>query len=281
MLIGIITSTVYDRSEPVVLPRGQVTGALGYRFIWQGERPLDGGTKTAYDIEVLTADNRSFLMNPVMFFSAYTNGIMRRPAIRRFASRDLYLSPQGVDRDEALDQMDRREVTLAKGETASVDSTIIRFEAFETRAMTEQVIEIAARLVVTAGGRTETVTPVLRATPEGQSYGEAKVGSDGSKIVMRKVDAQNGRAVFYIRQPGSMHYELPIEALYLEVSVKPFIMILWIGTFLCIGGLIMTVIYRARSASRALRPAVTEAPAPAEAVDETPAGAEAGAAVGA
>jgi cytochrome c-type biogenesis protein CcmF len=287
MLIGIVTSTIYDRSESVVLPKGQMVQALGYRMTWKGERPADGGTHLAYDIDVVDANGKSFTASPVMFYSAYTNGVMRRPAIKRFARADLYFSPQGIDREESMDRMDKRELRLNVGETAMVDSTIIFFEGFEPRSMTGERIEIAALLRVTANGRTETIRPVLAATGEGQQYQEALVTADGTKIIMRRIDPDNpGPTTFYVRQPGSVHYHMPIEALFLDLSIKPFIMILWVGTFIGIAGLIMTVVYRARAAAIAWRKSVMlreMAPAPPDRTapePREPEGAEGAAATG-
>ena len=59
---GILTSTVYDRQESVILPRGETAEALGYRMMWEGERTFNDGTsipKTAYDIYVTAADNKT------------------------------------------------------------------------------------------------------------------------------------------------------------------------------------------------------------------------------
>jgi cytochrome c-type biogenesis protein CcmF len=287
MILGIVTSTVYDREESVILPRGQMAQVFGYRLIWTGERPFDDGTtgdKTAYDITVMDAKDRNYTASPVMFYSAYNNGVMRRPGILRFPREDLYLAPQAVDRDQALDKMEKRELTLQKGETAVVGGTTIQFVGFEPRAMSNEKIEMAAVLDVSAGGRTETVKPVVAATPDGQVYEEVIAAVDGSKIVVRRVDPGNNRALLYVRQPGSLHYDLPSDALYVEASVKPFIGILWIGTFVGIAGLILTVVYRARSAALAAkavraRPKMVPTPAPAGAAPPEPR--EAGAAVGA
>jgi len=246
MILGIITSTVYDRAESIILPRGGTALALGYRLTWTGDRSIDGGSKTAYDVTVQAGDGPSRVVSPVMFFSRYSNAVMRRPGIHRFLLEDLYLAPQGIDRDAALDRMVRREVTLSERESTDLGASRIRFIALEPRTMEPGRIEIAALLEVIRGDSTELIAPLVRATGEGQSYEEAVSMIDGSKFLLRRVDPKAGRALFYIREAGSPDYDLPIDALYLEVGIKPYIGILWLGTFLAMGGLVLTVIQRAR-----------------------------------
>ena len=248
MILGIITSTVYDRSETITLPRGQAGEALGYRVTWTGERPIDGGSKTAYDVTVETRDGRSRVVSPVMFFSKYSNAVMRRPGIHRFLREDLYLAPQGIDRDQALDKMVRHEVTLGEGESTRLGESLIRFKGLEPRSMERERIEIAAVLEVTRGDRTEVIRPAVVATGEGQSYLEVVSTIDESRFLLRRIDPKEGRALLYIRERNSVDYDRPIEVLFLEVGVKPYIGILWLGTFLTMSGLGLTVIRRARSA---------------------------------
>lgn len=247
MILGIITSTVYDRAETIILPRGKTAEAFGYQLRWTGERAIDGGSKTAYDVTVTTSDRDSLVVSPVMFFSRYSNAVMRRPGIHRFLLEDLYLAPQGIDRDQALDKMVRREVTLAAGEFMDVGSSRIRFIALEPRSMEAGRIELAALLEVIRGDSTELLAPLVRATGEGQSYVEAISTLDGSKFLVRRVDPKAGRALFYVRELNSPDYNMPIDSLYLEVGIKPYIGILWLGTFIVMAGMVLTVIQRART----------------------------------
>ncbi|MDZ4803946.1 MAG: cytochrome c biogenesis protein CcsA [Candidatus Eisenbacteria bacterium] len=270
MILGIITSTVYDTAETIILHRGQMAEALGYRLTWTGERSIDEGSKTAYDVTVLTGDDQSLVVSPVMFFSRFSNAVMRRPGIHRFVREDLYLAPQGVDRDQALDKMVRHEVTLGEGESTNIGESRIRFIGFEPRSMKPERIEIAAMLEVIRGGRTEIIKPLVRATGEGQSYEEALSAVDGSKFILRRVDPKAGRALFYIREANSTNYDSPIDTLYLEVGIKPYIGILWLGTFLVMGGLVLTVIQRARTSARGSEEVTVDRVEPGAALGQQP-----------
>lgn len=254
MLIGMVASTAYDRSETIGLPRGETVVALGHRLLWKGEHPAGGGDRLAYNIEVTGPDGRTRTGSPVMFFSAYNRQTMRRPAILRSVGSDLYLSPHGIEQDEALDRMDKEILTMAVGDSTTVGGGTLRFEALVPGAMNEIREEATAVLTWTSRGQTERLEPQVTATAEGQQYREALAASDGTKIVMRQLDLMAGKARFYVRQFGSAGYDEPTEVMILDVAVKPLILVLWIGSIVSLLGLGVSVLNRRRRAAQNAAP---------------------------
>ena len=41
-------------------------------------------------------DGRKMTMQPIMYYSAYSEGVMKNPDIKDLIVKDLYLSPQGI-----------------------------------------------------------------------------------------------------------------------------------------------------------------------------------------
>ena len=74
------------------------------------------------------------------------------------------------------------------------------------------------------------------------------LGRTGLNLILARVDPKAGEASFYVT-------ETPAEYLYAEVSLKPFIILLWIGAVITILGLAVATVRRGVMAGR-LRAAV-------------------------
>jgi cytochrome c-type biogenesis protein CcmF len=107
-------------------------------------------------------------------------------------------------------------------------------------------VKVYANAHVDMGGESFHVRPGIISRPgENQEMEqiEAPIGRTGQNLVMDRVEAATGRAYFYIA-------ETPQEYLYAEVSLKPFIGLLWLGTGLTVLGLAFATFQRGRLANR-------------------------------
>lgn len=92
MFIGFVSTSFFDSEELVSLPQGTPVEALGYTLTYQGYRPIEG-EKFRFDVEVAGEGGRNHIVGPVMYFSNFSNGLMRNPDIANFLTHDFYLAP--------------------------------------------------------------------------------------------------------------------------------------------------------------------------------------------
>jgi cytochrome c-type biogenesis protein CcmF len=99
-LFGVLASSTLSQSRQIDLPRGIKTHVLKYDLTFLGAKPISGGNKYAFDINVETKTN-DYTASPVMFISDFNNELMREPFIKEGLTKDLYFSPISyVDKSE-------------------------------------------------------------------------------------------------------------------------------------------------------------------------------------
>jgi cytochrome c-type biogenesis protein CcmF len=102
MLLGFVFSTRYGTETTVTLPQGKMVDALGFHLTFEGYHEY---AKDRYAFHVrVERENSSFLLQPVMYYSAYNNGVMRHPDIANLIFRDFYLAPVSLDQQPAEQQ---------------------------------------------------------------------------------------------------------------------------------------------------------------------------------
>jgi cytochrome c-type biogenesis protein CcmF len=97
MFVGIIASSVYDRSEKVLLPQGKMEPALGYELEFNGPKFSREPRGVRLDLPVDVKKGKSeFIAQPDIRSENSPDGQGRRftrPHIRRGLVSDLYISP--------------------------------------------------------------------------------------------------------------------------------------------------------------------------------------------
>ncbi len=91
-LFGVLISSTLTMSQQTELPLNVKTHVLNVDLTFTGAKPIDNGSKYAFDINVIEA-NKTYTVSPVMFMSDYNNSLMREPYILEGLSKDLYFSP--------------------------------------------------------------------------------------------------------------------------------------------------------------------------------------------
>jgi len=137
---------------------------------------------------------------------------------------------------------------ILRGESGDIQGNKVSLNSFDVQMPTREggSVKVFAIAHVEMNGETFHVRPGIISRP-GDSGGleqiEAPIGRTGQNLVLERVDANTGRAFFYIAQA-------PQEYLYAEVSLKPFIGLLWMGTALTVLGLAFATFQRGRIANR-------------------------------
>jgi hypothetical protein len=137
---------------------------------------------------------------------------------------------------------------LMRGESGDIQGNKVSLNDYEVVMPAREggSVKVFANAHVEMGGETFHLKPGIISRP-GESGGleqiEAPIGRTGQNLILDKVEANTGRAFFHIAQA-------PQEYLYAEVSLKPFIGLLWVGTALTVLGLAFATFQRGRLANR-------------------------------
>lgn len=248
LFLGIVGSGFYSEQKTVSLPLGQATEVLGYTLTYAGNQVKPDGK---YEFLVKAQHGTSsFETRPVMFSSEYNQSVMRNPDYVSFLTRDFYVEPVSVE--QAQPASGGQLVHLAKGQSTTVDGRTITFERFDMQAHNQDAdvaggMSIGAVLTVKQGKSSKSMT-AMSMFVNGEARKVTPVAVDATtelRLVGMNVGGPSGTTVILeIASPGAVRQEGRPELLVVEASVKPFIGLVWIGTVICLAGVILAIIRR-------------------------------------
>jgi len=236
MLIGILASSAYSTNYNLVIPRSQSQEAYGFDISYHG---ISGTIDTEQNEILLTLDHDGNKIEgrPQYFYTRRLDGIMKRPYIRKSLAYDLYFSPQEIQQLSS-----GQGLMLRKGMSETVGDFEITFTGFEVGSHASSgAMTVGAVLEVSHGGETETVTPML--SSDGSQGGMKSepvplFGGSEYKVTLDRIYADEGVVLLSI--PGLIESGPP-DKLILDVSKKPGINLLWIGTLIVFVGMFLSL----------------------------------------
>jgi cytochrome c-type biogenesis protein CcmF len=244
MFVGILTSSGYDQTLKINLPQDEAKEAFGYQFTYLGMEQDVFAENNVLNIKVQKGGT-DFLARPRFYYSDYTQGIMRTPHIKINLLEDIYLAPvEHVDADQAGKQT----LFLTKGEAKTIEGYEIKFVDFDMSThQTESQISVGAKLEIQKDGIIDTLIPIISMDVSGQDQIKEKVLlPDGENaIVLEQIDADRKMVKLNLLKSEE---EPQKDLLVLEVSRKPLINLLWLGTVLIMLGLTLSTYRRAKEA---------------------------------
>ncbi len=225
-LIGIIASMGYTQSEIVTLSQGFRQEVMGYSLLY--EQKLYDEEKEQDIFELIVEDGRNtFQATPRMHFAGREPRLMREPFIRRYLWGDFYVSP--------LEQQQKKPGLVLKftpGELRVVRGMQVTFLGFEILDHGEK-IEVEALLEVTSADKTVTLAPKYYSDGK-DHFSEASTTPDDGKAILESVHPEEEAA--FIRFVSPFDEGASREVLVLEISFKPLITVLALGTVLLMAG---------------------------------------------
>ena len=254
-LLGVIASGRYNSTRQLALELNQPQKALGHTLTYSGYRPTSDG-KFAFDVNV-QQDGRTFRLSPIMF-DAGRQGMMRNPDIASFLTSDFYISPVSVQESQANLSDPKEEYTLEKGKTVSVGAFKATFVKFDMNAHgedgmaggSEKGMTVGSVLELSDGNSMETVVPVTVYGANGKQTSkpsESRLMNASIQLVAMNVGGIEGKPASTITigiQRGERAQQQ--QTLIVEVSIKPFIGLVWVGTLVMFLGFVMAMVFRLR-----------------------------------
>ncbi len=243
MLMGIVTSTGYDRKEKVMLPQNTPQKVFGYRITYLGQRAAaDGKNRVMLDVDG-HAEMAKF------YWSDYSQAWMVGPSVENKWIQDLYISPiQIIPADQTLPQGQR--LTLIKEEKIPYGDYTLYFKGYDMNSHQMGGEDIVLKAIIDVYNKNGKLIGEIR--PGLQMHRNRKAVEpvtfvDGkSKVLLKSINVEN-RSIEIVISDGDAAKGNPMvgkEVLAAEVSVKPFINLLWLGTILMILGFLVALYYR-------------------------------------
>lgn len=246
MFIGIVASSVYDRSEKVRLPEGADKAALGYELEFKGpeffREPRGVRLELPLDVE---RGNTEFVARPDIRSENTQDGRNRRfvrPYIRRGLVSDLYISPVDFRPGEKR-STPAQTFELKEKEKIEFRDYELTFLGFDISGMMGQQdsrgVSVGADLQVSyQKGKPVALKPVLTMGKEGLSSNPVKLpGPAEAYLTLIRIKAESKSIVLAYQGPESQEtVEKSPAAVVADVSTKPGMTVLWLGCLLILLG---------------------------------------------
>ena len=227
MFVGIVAGEGWDRKIDVRLPLGEPAAAFGRTITYTGY--VDGSDpKDQWAIKV--QETGGAVVDARLTMYTLDNGqSFKKPAILRRASGDLYISPVSLDIG-AEKGGDR--ISLKKEEPLFYGGATLTLLGYRMGGeMGDGGMSVTAEVRVERSGPADTVALPMSIV-DGEMVGRPVPipGLDGRTLTFRRMSVEE-RLVELDVGGGQEAPPMP-EALLVEVSLKPLLWVLWVGTAL-------------------------------------------------
>ncbi len=251
LFLGIVGSSKYSEEVNLSLPMNETKSALGYDMTYKGATPFkDDDSKYHFNV-VVEKDGKGFLLQPVMFYSEYSEGIMKNPDIANLGIKDVYLSPMSLESPKSFGENDV--VVFKKGEEKEVKGLKIKFIDFDRSKFSQKAMQtgedntIGAEFEVTYNGKTEKVVAEQFISKGNTENLPVRLNeTDHYTFMLSKISvAGESTAELIVIDETSPSVSTP-ETLVLTASIKPFINLVWGGTIIMALGFFASLYGRAK-----------------------------------
>lgn len=217
MIIGVIVSSTGSRSVMTSFNTGETKQLLGRSFTYTGSSLFDGGKavvqgfsigKTAKPIQAITKLGKD------------GRPVLNEPAIYRSFFGDEYIAPS---LNQNLKQ--GKELELAKGKQVSDERLTIKLIQYGMNQADPQKMGVYALLEVQEDERKEEIRPELVYT-NGEFKTIPVLVLDKYQISLTSLNLAEERVMLEVYNSGTLY----TDKVEVEVSHKPFIALVWLGT---------------------------------------------------
>jgi cytochrome c-type biogenesis protein CcmF len=243
MFLGFVSSAKYDQKETITLEQGRQVSSMGYMMTYVGYHPTERG-RYAFTVEV-ERNGRRFVVEPVMFQSEEMGGLMRNPDIINLITKDFYVAPVSFESPEDVNE---HEMTMHVNETADANGVKIIYRGFEFSQSNEGNL-VAANIDVLKDGRLLRVQPLMKNKRGDIDYVPVQIPGTNTSLVIKgmapnRQDESKSTITLGVQTPLDPKLPKKPDVFIVEATVKPFINLVWIGTFALVGGFLITIVRR-------------------------------------
>ncbi len=250
MLLGILASSAFSTSDRVTLPQNQAAETYGLQVTYEG---MANTIDTPHNELILKIGENGKVDEgrPELYFSERMEGFMKRPYIRRSFLYDLYFSPQDIKQEEAPDGL-----LIGRDQPASAGEYKFTFLGFNMGDHTaETAMKVTAEIAAehTVHGHVDTLRPAVTMLTDEKGNAStmdlpAQFGHGEQTYFMSIKRIQADRGSVLVDIPGLLDAGAGGDRLLLDVSKKPLIVLVWIGTTIIMLGTLVAFVRRRKDA---------------------------------
>jgi cytochrome c-type biogenesis protein CcmF len=242
MIIGITTSSEYAKTAKIALPIGDEKTVLNYNMTYRGFR-LNKENKDEAVIEIQYAGLKTLEATPKFYWSEFNQAYMRNPSVHNLWLKDLYVSPIQVV--PAEDVSEPHSVNIIRKSTAYFEEYLFHFLGYEMTEHEDQsgIMHVSAVFDVKLDGQNYSVSPALIVSNNERQVIPVKLPGTKRNMVIQDINIEDDSIILAIDR-AVVESNQPLEYLAIEITEKPLINILWLGTVIMIAGLIIQLIHR-------------------------------------
>lgn len=240
MLIGILSSSAYSTNQKLVLPRGDVDQAYGLNIKYTG---MENTIETPKN-KLLIAFNDGGddkIAKPELYFSQRMNSIFRKPYVKKNLLNDIYFSPEQIQ-----EMSNDQRMMLKLDSPLELNNYTFIFRGYEMGGGhgESDEMKVIAKVDLIDGADTTSLEPavVVGAESENPTDIPAGFGSDEQyQMTISQILVEQHAVALTV--PGLTGSGAP-DRLILDISKKPLINLVWLGTTLILLGSIIVFIRR-------------------------------------
>lgn len=258
-MLGVVATGWFSKDMQVELIKGETKSALGFDLTFTGHNSIENGKKFAFNIEVDDNGSKSQIA-PVMYISDFNQSLMRDPDIINLIVKDLYVSPVSFEEAKTSSSNGHKhETSLSKGVPFEFHDSKITFTKFNfpkdaMNSMQSGVdFYIGAVVEIIHDGKTYSVEPKMMSSGGEKTFEHVTIEEANLKIEMLNLDAAGKIDVIITELSDDSSHETKIakgETLWVDVSIKPFMNLIWIGTLVISLGFIIAMVRRTKEAQK-------------------------------
>ncbi len=235
MLVGILGSSAFVSNERLILTKNESTSsAYGLNLVYQGMEHDISYPKNEL-ILAIEKNGKTLEGRPQLYYSRRLDGIMKRPYIQKSLWYDLYFSPQQVEEPDPGEGL-----YLKKGHKVNVGDFAFEFDGYKMGNHGSGDMKVTARILVNHNNDIDTILPAIAmlTAEDGSStlmdYPAELTCSQTYMVSIKQIRADDGSVVLDI--PGLLDSNAKPGRLLLDISKKPIINLVWVGTTLLLLG---------------------------------------------
>ena len=246
IFIGIIVSGNFSVSERIILDKNTPSDVLGYQLIFREYEQKSDGKNIAH---IYVSDGKDEFIATPRLYPTRNNEMMREPYISAGFISDLYISP--LERRNISSHDHGSALSLVKGERkifAGYDITFTGFEMGNHESGTH--FKVGAVLELVKDDTKYVVKPALLMGDQGREMEPAflplqknDATHNHPSIILAGLNADEKRIDLIFRDLDTRNTlnEEDKEQLIIEISKKPFMGILWVGSILLMLGTVVAL----------------------------------------
>ena len=218
-------------------------------MIFTGYEPFENNTKYKFHVMVNDGGTKE-IVSPVMYMSSFNQSMQREPYILEGFMKDLYVSPVGYD-DQSSQTMNQESFSINPGEEMVLGEVKIKYLEFIKPDMSVMSsggnFEMGAKALVTFGEKTQEINLLTQKNENGIANLPVEIKEAKVIFTLAQIDPMSKKAdVVMEKIIENQMPQVKQETLSIQVSIKPFVSLVWIGVFFIVVGFVIAAVKRAK-----------------------------------